>query len=248
MTWDQGDDEETADAGVWTARVGRDDEPEAIIEPGKVIGSPLSGRRLEVSPSRRTMAAITTAMGGNEWTDIIDVASRTRIARHDVSINTLTDDVYVVDEEPTTDAPFVGFPVTARDNVTGAVRWRFPDPSDEKRFGANDMRAFDNIVVIDYTWRTDDDTEKILAAFDTFTGARRVLLRQDWSAGDPLSADFSVSTAEHLLLPPEYRIGYSIGRRDVPVAVLDVATGDLQLKAFVIDPPWFCEDEYCFRD
>jgi hypothetical protein len=249
MAWGQ-NDESPFDAGVWTARIDGNDQPQAIVEPGKVIGSQLSGRRLELSPSKRTMAAITTSLGGDEWTDIIDVQARTRTTRiRDVSINTLTDDLYFVDEEPTTDAPHTGHGITARDLVTGAVRWRYPDPADEDRFGSNDMRAFGSIVVVDYSWETGNDVEKIIGTFDAATGERRILLRQTWSGTeDPLAVDFSVSTPEHLLLASVYRIGFVIEDGSVPISVLDVVSGSLERNAFVIDPPWYCNDEHCFRD
>jgi hypothetical protein len=141
-----------------------------------------------------------------------------------------------------------GHGITARDLQTGDVRWRFPDPGDVDRFTVRDMKAFGSIVVLEYLWDEGDDLVDIIGLIDAATGEHRLLLRQQWVPGDdPLAADFSVSTSSHLLLASDYRIGYALDDGKARVSVLDVASGRLEQNAFVIELPWFCDYDYCFR-
>jgi hypothetical protein len=249
MSWDEADHETTADAGVWSAKIEGTDQPQAIVEPGKIIGSAISGRRIEVSPSGRTIAAITSSLGGELWTDIIDVESRTRVGRiQDTSIDTLTDDLYVVSDQPPTDAPMPGHGITARDLRTGEVLWRFPDPGDADHFTLRDMKAFGSIVILEYLWDQGHDLADIIGVIDASTGEHRLLLRQAWVPGeDPLAADLTVSTSAHLLLASDYRIGYALDDGRARISVLDVASGRLEPNAFVIELPSHCDYEYCYR-
>jgi hypothetical protein len=192
-------------------------------------------------------------MGGSgEWTDIIDVETRTRIQRlRNVSIEALTDDFYFLSDRPTTDGLHMGDGgITVRDLATESVRWRYPEPADVRRFSLWEMQALGSLLFVRYLWETsDDDVEEILASFDTLTGARRVLLRQERGGSEePLSVDFAASTADHLVLGASHRIGFGLGQADYALSILDVRTKELSLDVAIIDPPWLCDYDYCLRD
>ena len=248
--WDKVDHEKVADAGVWTARIDGNEAPVAIIEPGKIIGSAVSGRRLEMSPSGRTIAAITASLGGAEWTDIIDVADLSRVVRvHDTAVDAITDDLYLVDEEPSTDGPLGGYGVAAREIETGNLIWRFHGPGNVDRFSSRLIGAVGSIIVIQYSWQTPDDVDDIIAAIDPVTGQERVLLRQEWHGSrHPVVVDLSASTDQHLLLAASYRVGFMLDDGDAAVSVLDVASGEFVRGAFRIDLPWVCDDDRCLED
>ena len=244
-----GDPEDVVDGGVWTTDVRRDDDPVAIVEPGRVFPGALCGMGLEVSPSGRTLSAHAVCNGPVLGTDIIDTETKTRTIRlREQWVLALTDDTYVrADFRPTDGVTWGQGGVSAFGIADGALRWRFPDPADVDRFTSGGNAALGSSFVIRYFWRTEGRGEMIHAVLDAATGHQRVLLRQPYE-DDSLYAEFPASSASHLLMTTGHDLGTQLRLRGTPISIIRLDDGALVRDAFEIDPPWLCYDEYCRED
>ena len=235
--------DDAADSGVWAVEIDGGD-PVWVIEPGERIDE-MSGRRLLVSPSGKTLIAAVLSQGPTNWVDVIDATSATFVRRIDqIWPWGLTDDTYLMWVHPT-DGIALGFaPITAYNLATGKARWSFPDAARVPDFAAYSGFAVGSAFVINYAMQSGDRVERIIAAFDAISGRRTELWRESDAGSDAglwpmdrLSTDHTVAFAANY--------GAFLNG---PTTVVDLATGVASKDAFEINPPWYCLDDYCFRD
>jgi hypothetical protein len=235
------------DGGVWVMDLDDDQGPIAIVEPGNFIGCGLGGRGFTVSPSGDTIAALVT--NDPYVVDVIDVDSLSRRNRLTGFWPTaITDDTFIQDDSPPSDGQTGGETMTAYAIGNGGARWSFPDPDKVEHFGTSWIWALGSQFIVEYYWhRSRDDTDLVLASFDTKGGDQRELLRQDDTNEDDDLAEVNaqLSTASHLSLEFDFR-WYRAEARSF--SVLDVVSGEVKWDAYIIDPPWLCHSGGCFRD
>ncbi len=236
----------THDLGVWAVDISTNEAPVAIVAPGKALPGAFCTRGLEISPSHATLAARASCYGDNGWTDIIDVVTHERIRRiQDRDLWALTDDTYVSWDGTLTDGLTFGQGgITAYDLATDAVRWRFPNASDVARFALYNVAALGNAFVVQSNWDLGNDAEYRFTIFNPITGTHRLLLRQPAGA-DAFELGTSWSTREYLVLDYAWE---DLRISGTPVSILRVADGTVLRDAFVIDPPFLCNSDYCLRD
>ena len=222
--------------------------PSRSSKPGRLIGSLLAGRRLRISASERTRAAVT--YGGDEWSDIIDVGTQQRIHRvRGIGPDTLTDDTYLNWDSPPTHAPIQGNGMTAYNLATDEVRWRFPGHGDVDRFLYWNSYATDSDFVVEYLWGRPFEAEYRIVRLNALSGTRNLLLSQDRrGANGQVLHITSILGPPHIALAVDtYLLGEAVAEGNIEVSVLNVRSGELSRAAFVIDPLWMCNDDYCVR-
>jgi hypothetical protein len=234
------------DLGVWTTDISTEDAPHAIVTPGKALPGGICGRGLSLSPSRANLVARASCIGDNGWTDVIDVRTHDRIRRiQNTDVWALTDDTYVTwDATPTDGLTYGQGGISAYDLGNDAVRWRFPDASAVDRFALYNIGAFGNAFVVQSAWDLGDQAEYRFTIFNPITGQHRLLMREP-ATGDALSFGREWSNREYIVL--EYAWG-DLQITGTPISLIRVADGALLQDAFVIDPPFLCNSEYCLRD
>ena len=236
---------ESVDGGVWVLDLTFGSVPIALVEPGRSLDGSCYSRALLLSSSRQTIGALMSGHDDKVWMDVIDVATLGREARiRNVWPWAMTDDTFLQWDEQPSDFMAPGRGMTALDLANGDVRWGFPDTADVERFAPYPIMALGSEFVVEYHWtRSTSNTDVILAAFDPLTGERRELFGRDDSVEDGLRARYDLSAETHVVLEPA--VGSSIVGT---FSILEVSTGTLTRDAFIIDPPWLCTDEGCFRD
>jgi hypothetical protein len=236
------------DLGVWASDVSTDEPPISIVPPGKALPGVFCTRALEISPSRRTLAARASCYDDNGWIDVIDVETRQRIRRiQDRDVRAITDDTYLSWDGTLTDGLTVGQGgVTAYDLAKDAARWRFPDAADVARFALYNVAAFGNAFVVESFWDLGNSGEFRTTIFNPTTGQHRLLLHEPDGADEALIFDRRSSTRSYLVFDRGWSLDIAI--TGTPISVLRVSDGVLLRDAFVIDPPFICSNDYCFRD
>jgi hypothetical protein len=236
---------EAADGGVWTADLDGG-APVPLVESGTVMDTIFAGRRLLLSPSHRTIAAVMGSYGEGAFVDVLDVETRARDHRlRDVWPWATTDDTFLQWDTQPSDFMAPGSGMSSYDLADGELRWRFPDGDDIDRFAPNPVMALGEDFVVEYYWAGEDGPDqRILAVFDPRTGARRELLRQPNDDRSVLVARADLSTATHVVLEHADRDSADPWL----LSTLEIATGTLTTDAFTIDPPHVCDGEVCWRE
>jgi hypothetical protein len=238
--------EKAIDGGVWFADARNREAPAEIVAAGKGLGGWLCGRNLVVSPTAKTMAATASCFGWKGWTDIINVDSQAPVRRI-VGANAwaITDDAYALpDSAPSDGLAFGQGGMTAHDIATDALLWRYPDPSNLDRFALLTVMSRGNSFIVESNWDMGNDTEIRITLFQPTTGQHRVLLKQS-TTNDVLHLDQSASSANYVVLTTWDR---PIDIDGTAISIVRIADAVLLRDVFVIDPPFICSNEWCFRD